>query len=155
MVEDFELNIEKIAALRYKQKTINQFTSKLNCYFLPNLPSLKEQVNTWIEEEIKFLQTEPAFSLPIKAAMQGEDKIQTSLSVSKLALLVRLMVIDKVITNRVVAQVLRVVIRTVATTQAVNIGFSSFESKYHKTDKGTISSVKDMLIRWINILNQL
>jgi hypothetical protein len=87
--------------------------------------------------------------------MEDEDKIQTSLSVSKLALLVRLMVIDKVITNRVVAQVLRVVIRTVATTQAVNIGFSSFESKYHKTDKGTISSVKDMLFRWINILNQL
>jgi hypothetical protein len=69
---------------------------------------LKEQVNTWIEEEIKFLQAESTISLPTKAAMEDEDKIQTSLSVSKLALLVRLMVIDKVITNRVVAQVLRV-----------------------------------------------
>jgi hypothetical protein len=119
------------------------------------MPPLKEQVNCWIEEEIKFLQTEPAFPLPAIEAKEVGNKIETSLSVSKLALLVRLMVIDKVITNRVVAQVLRVVIRTVATSQSENIGFSSFESKYHKTDKGTITAVKDMLFRWINILNQL
>jgi hypothetical protein len=146
---------EKIVALRYQQKTINQLRTKLNCFFSPNMPSLKEQVNSWIEEEIKFLQTEPAFFLPIKATNEEGDKVQTSLSVSKLALLIRLMVIDKVITNRVVAQVLRVVIRTVASSQSENIGFSSFESKYHKTDKGTITAVKDMLFRWINILNQL
>ncbi len=119
------------------------------------MPPLKEQVNTWIEEEIKFLQTEPAFSIPAKTEFESEDKIQTSLSVPKLALLIRLMVIDKVITNRVVAQVLRLVIRTVATTQSENIGFISFESKYHNTDKGTISAIKEMLFRWINILNQL
>jgi hypothetical protein len=39
IAEDYESNNEKIAALRYKQKTINQVTSRLNCYFLPNLPS--------------------------------------------------------------------------------------------------------------------
>jgi hypothetical protein len=64
------------------------------------------------------------------------------------------MVMDKIILNRVVAQVLRIIIRTVSTTQTENIGFSSFESKYHKPDKGTIIAVKDMLFRWINILNK-
>ena len=119
------------------------------------MPSLKEQVSGWIVEEIKFLETDSAFSIPTAGANEGGNKIETSLSVSKLALLVKLMVVDKVITNRVVAQVLRVVIRTVAASQSENIGFSSFESKYHKTDKGTITAVKDMLFRWINILNQL
>ncbi|HEX8357208.1 MAG TPA: hypothetical protein VF610_07355 [Segetibacter sp.] len=155
VTETYNSNKEKIAALRYEQKTINQLSTKLNCYLSPYMPPLKEQVNCWIEEEIKFLQTEPAFPLPAIEAKEVGNKIETSLSVSKLALLVRLMVIDKVITNRVVAQVLRVVIRTVATSQSENIGFSSFESKYHKTDKGTITAVKDMLFRWINILNQL
>jgi hypothetical protein len=155
LTEGFGSSQEKICALRYEQKTMNQLRTKLNCFLSPNMPSLKEQVNSWIEEEIKFLQIEPAFSRPVKTESEIDDKIQTSLSVSKLALLIRLMVIDKIITNRVVAQVLRVVIKTVATTQSDNIGFSSFESKYHKTDKGTVSAVKDMLFRWINILNQL
>lgn len=65
------------------------------------------------------------------------------------------MVIDKVITNRVVAQVLRIVIRTVTTAQTKNITFNSLETKYHNPDRGTISAVKEMLFRWINILNQL
>ncbi len=141
--------------MRCEQKTINQLRMKLNCFLSPNMPSLKEQVNSWIEEEIKFLQTEPVVSVPVKTESETDSKIQTSLSVSKLALLVRLMVIDKIITNRTVAQVLRLISRTFATSQSDNIGFSSFESKYHKTDKGTISAVKDMLFRWINILNQL
>lgn len=155
VTEGLGSNKEKISALRYQQKTMNQMRARLNCFFSPNMPSLKEQVNSWIEEEIKFLQSEPALLLPVKTENDDHDKIQTSLSVAKLALLVRIMVIDKVITNRVVAHVLRVVIRMVATSQSENIGFSSFESKYHKTDKGTISAVKDMLFRWINILNQL
>lgn len=155
VTEPYNSNKEKIAALRFEQKTINQLITTLNCYLSPYMPSLKEQVNSWIEEEIKFLQTEPAFSLPTKTAIEDGDKIQTSLSVSKLALLVRLMVIDKVITNRVVAQVLRILIKTVATAQSENIGFSSFESKYHKADKGTIAAVKEMLFRWISVLNQL
>ncbi len=153
--ESFGLNKEKISALRYEQKNVNQLRSKLNCYLSPNMPSLKEQVNSWLEEEIKFLQTEPTFSVPIKTENEADNKIQTSLSVSKLDLLIRLMVVDKIITNRVVAQVLRIVIRTVASAQAENIGFSSFESKYHKPDRGTISAVKELLFRWIKILNQL
>ncbi len=72
------------------------------------MPPLKEQVNSWIEEEIKFLQTEPTFSPLVKTEKVADDKIQTSLSVSKLALLIRLMVIDKIIINRVVAHILRI-----------------------------------------------
>ncbi len=155
LTESFLNNKEKIAGLRYEQKNINQLITKPNCYLSPSMPSLKEQVNNWIEEEIKFLQTEPSFPILIKTEGEDDDKIQTSLSVTKLALLVKLMVIDKIITNRVVAQVLRIVIRTVTTAQTKNITFNSLETKYHNPDRGTISAVKEMLFRWINILNQL
>ncbi len=155
LTASFLNNKEKIAGLRYEQKNINQLITKPNCYLSPSMPSLKEQVNNWIEEEIKFLQTEPSFPILIKTEGEDDDKIQTSLSVTKLALLVKLMVIDKIITNRVVAQVLRIVIRTVTTAQTKNITFNSLETKYHNPDRGTISAVKEMLFRWINILNQL
>ena len=119
------------------------------------MPSLKEQVNQWIEEEIKFLEAEPAAVPPSKTELEPEEKIHTSLSVAKLALLIRLMVIDKIITNRVVAQVLRIIVRMTTTLQRENIAFGSLETKYHNPDRGTISAVKDMLFRWINILNKL
>lgn len=146
---------EKIMTLRFEQKSINQLRTRLNSYLSSSMPSLKEQVNQWIEEEVKFLEVEPITKALSKVENEPEDKIQTSLSVAKLALLLRLMVIDKIITNRVVAQVLRIAVRTVNTLQKENIAFGSLETKYHNPDKGTISAVKDMLFRWINILNKL
>jgi hypothetical protein len=146
---------KKITVLRFEQKTINQLTTKLHVQISPYLPSLKEQVNRWIEEEIKFLETEPYDIIPLKTEQEQDEKLHLSLSVAKIALLIRLMIIDKVITNRVVAHVLRILVKTVTTMQRENISFGSLETKYHNPDKGTISAVKDMLFRWINILSKL
>lgn len=146
---------EKFATLRYEQKTINQFRTKLHTQLNAAMPSLKEQVNQWMDEEIKFLEAEPPTEAAPKAENGPEDKIHTSLSVAKLALLLRLMVIDNIIVNRVVAQVLRITVRTVSTLHKENIAFGSLETKYHNPDRGTISAVKDMLFKWINILNKL
>lgn len=49
---------EKIAALRFEQKNINQLSEKLNCHLSSTIPSLKDQVNHWIDEEIKFLEVD-------------------------------------------------------------------------------------------------
>jgi len=62
---------------------------------------------------------------------------------------------DKIITNRVVAHVLRIAVKVFTTLQKENIAFGSLETKYHNPDRGTICAVKDMLFRWINILNKL
>ncbi|HZH95183.1 MAG TPA: hypothetical protein VEY06_04825, partial [Flavisolibacter sp.] len=149
LTEDQPTKRDKIAALRYEQKTINQMSTKLNTVLNRGMPALKEQVSHWIEEEIKFLEAAPVPETLRKGEAEGEDKIQTSLSVAKLALLLRLMVIDKIITNRVVAQVLRIIVKTVATLHTENISFGSLETKYHNPDRGTITAVKDMLFRWI------
>lgn len=153
--ESLNSKVEKIAALRYEQKSINQLTTRLTAQLTSNMPSLKEQVNQWIEEEIKFLETEQAFLKPAKPDIELEDKIQTSLSVAKLALLIRLMILDKIILNRVVAHALRMVVKIFSTAHQENISFGSLETKYHNPDRGTISAVKDMLFRWINILSKL
>ena len=155
LTEPLNSKAEKIAALRYEQKNINQLTTKLSSQLTANMPSLKEQVNQWIEEEIKFLESEQTLVKPLKPETESEEKIQTSLSVAKVALLIRLMVLDKVITNRVVAHALRMVARTFATAHRENISYGSLETKYHNPDRGTISAVKDMLFRWINILSKL
>ena len=154
-IEDLSNRRDKVVALRYEQKIINQLRTKLKTIFNERMPALKEQVVAWIEEERRFFEMAPATEAPAKTETEPEDKIQTALSVARLALLLRLMVIDKIITNRVVAQMLRIVVKLVSTEKVEAISFRSLETKYHNPDRGTISAVKDMLFRWINILNRL
>jgi hypothetical protein len=146
---------EKIAALRYEQKNINQLPLKPNCCYDLSMPWLKDQINGWIDEEVKFLEN---MQLPAKVANnqnENEDKIHTSLSVAKLAVLLRLLVIDKIIINRTVAPMLRVAAKIFTTLKTDDISFGSLETKYHASDKATINAVKDMLFKWINILGKL
>ena len=155
ITEELSTNQEKIAALRFEQKKINQLSLKPNCCYNPNMPSLKDQVNGWINEEVKFLVN---IQLPEKVRNnlnENEDKIHTSLSVAKLAVLLRLLVIDKIIINRTVAPMLRVAAKIFTTLQTDDISFGSIETKYHAPDKATINAVKDMLFKWINILGKL
>jgi len=119
------------------------------------MPSLKEQVNGWIYEEVKFLENDHLIEKIENGTGENENKIHTSLSVAKLALLIRLLVIDKIIINRTVAPMLRIMTKLFATLQREEISFGSMETKYHAPDKATISAVKDILFKWINILNKL
>ena len=155
LTAELPTNQEKIAALRFEQKKINQLPLKPNCCYNPNMPSLKEQINGWIDEEVKFLEN---VQLPEKVAdklNENEDKIHTSLSVAKLAVLLRLLVIDKIIINRTVAPMLRVAAKIFTTLQKDDISFGSLETKYHTPEKATINAVKDLLFKWINILGRL
>ncbi len=155
LTESLDTKQEKISVLRFEQKTINQLTTKLNVQLSAYMPSLKQQLSQWIEEEIKFLERGPQEIILSKQESEQDEKLHLSLSVAKIALLLRLMIIDKVITNRIVAQVLRIMVKTVTTLHKENISFGSLETKYHNPDRGTISAVKDMLFRWINILGKL
>jgi len=146
---------EKIALLSYELKKVNQFFSTSKNAFLQYLPSVKEQVGNWIIEEIRFLEKG---TLPIEYAntlSEPDHKINTSLSVAKLAVIIRLLVVDKVIINRTIAPMLRIVTKTFSTLQKDDISIGSLETKYHAPDKATIIAVKDMMFKWINILGRL
>lgn len=146
---------EKIAMLSYELKKVNQFFSISKNALVQYLPSVKEQVGNWIIEEIRFLEKG---MLPIEYAntlSEHDNKIHTSLSVAKLAVIIRLLVVDKIIINRTVAPMLRIVTKTFSTLQKDDISISSLETKYHAPDKATINAVKDLLFKWINILGRL
>ena len=146
---------EKIGLLSYELKKVNQFFGTPKNGFLQFVPSVKEQVGNWIIEEIRFLEKG---TLPIEYAntlSESDNKIHTSLSVAKLAVIIRLLVVDKIIINRTVAPMLRIVTKTFSTLQKDDISIGSLETKYHAPDKATINAVKDILFKWINILGKL
>lgn len=146
---------EKILMLRSELKTINQLPVRVNYYFDENMPSLKEQVSTWITEEIKYCEAGHFTQVANSTGTEPENKINTTLSVAKLGLLIRLLVVDKIIINRTVAPMLRTVAKTFTTLQREEISFGSLETKYHAPDKATIDVMKDMLHKWIHILSKL
>ncbi len=146
---------EKIQMLRTELKSINQLPVRVNYYFDDNMPSLKEQVSTWITEEIKYCEAGHFMQVTTLSGSEPENKINTTLSVAKLGLLIRLLVVDKIIINRTVAPMLRTVAKTFTTLQREEISFGSLETKYHAPDKATIDVMKDMLHKWIHILTKL
>jgi len=146
---------ERIRLLKQQQKAINQVVVRLNCYWENSMPPLKDQLNGWLNEEILFIDSGTASTANQNGAVESYDKVQTSLSVAKLALILRVLVIDKIIINRQVAPVLRTITKVFATLQKDDISFGSMETKYHAPDKATITNVRDMLFKWINILGKL
>lgn len=146
---------QKTALLRLEQKKINQWPVKMDCFFSAFMPSLKEQVNGWINEEVKFYESGYSSQVAETSGLEIESKIQTSLSVAKLAVVVRLLVVDKIIINRTIAPMLRVVAKLFTTLQRDEISFVSLEAKYHAPDKASVTAVRDMLFKWIKILDKL
>jgi len=55
LAEPLNTTKEKVGALRFEQKNFNQLPSRLVGNLNSDMPSLREQINHWIEEEIKFL----------------------------------------------------------------------------------------------------
>jgi hypothetical protein len=149
------LKSEKINFLRMELKTINQLPVRVNYCFDENMPSLKEQVSTWIGEEIKYCEAGNFIQASNSSVTDPENKINTTLSVAKLGLLIRLLVVDKIIVNRTVAPMLRTVAKMFTTLQREEISFGSLETKYHAPDKATIGMMKEMLQKWIHILGKL
>lgn len=146
---------EKINLLRSELKSISQLPVRINYYFDENMPSLKEQVSAWIAEEIKYCEAGNFIQVANSSGIDPENKINTTLSVAKLGLLIRLLVVDKIIVNRTMAPMLRTVAKTFTTLQREEISFGSLETKYHAPDKATIGMMKEMLQKWIHILGKL
>lgn len=155
LTEDILTRKEKMSVLYYEQKLINQLPALVNNGYTTDMPSLKEQVTSWINEEVKYLEKDCLQVNMGNTFPDSENKINTSLSVAKLAVLIRLLVVDKIIINRQVAPMLRVIAKTFTTLQKDEISFGSLETKYHAPDKATINTVRDMLFKWINILGKL
>ena len=143
---------ERIQFLKQEQKTIDQVIVKLNSCWTDDMPPLKKKINGWLNEEIQFIKSGTSALTNPNIITENCDKIYTSLSVAKLALLIRLLVVDKIVINRTAAPMLRVVTKVFTSLQKDSISFGNLETKFHTPDKATINATRDMIFKWIDIL---
>jgi hypothetical protein len=154
-VRKFTTNLDAISFLLSEEGRIGKLKMKSGISFDNQQPSIKKQLSDWITEERKQLKFKDRKAADKDLLLDPESKVQTSLSVAKLAVLIRLMVVDKVIINKSVAPMLRTVTKLFTTLQKDEISFGSLETKYHAPDKSTLNTMKEMMQKWVGILGKL
>lgn len=141
--------------LRDEQLRIAGLNMKHGASFDLNEPSVKKQLSDWTMEEIKRQELNSRKKAGTDIRLEPEEKIQTSLSVAKLAALLRLLVADKIIINKTVAPMLRTISKLFTTLQKDEISFGSLETKYHAPDKATLNMMKEILQKWVVLTGKL
>jgi hypothetical protein len=154
-LDKFQTSVDAVQFLHSEQNRITQLKMKPGISFDNQHPSIKRQLADWIADEIKREELKNLKDTNKDLLIAPESKIQTSLSVAKLAVLIRLMVVDKLIINRNVAPMLRTVTKLFTTLQKDEISFGSLETKYHAPDKATLNTMKEMMQKWVIILGKL
>jgi hypothetical protein len=154
-VQGFTTIEDGLSFLQEQLATVAKFKTKAGYFFEPHIPSVKQQLAAWISQEIKNYEIIKNNIGGNEFVIELESKIQTSFSVAKLAVLIRLLVADKIIINKSVAPMLRTVARLFTTLQKDEISFGSLETKYHAPDKNTINIIKEMLQKWVALTGKL
>lgn len=137
-------------------KLINQLPVKPGLIYKPGLPTLKEQIGSWICEELYYLEKKQKLILPFTIQNEkNEDsygKIHTDLSVSQLALGVKLLLDAKVITNKNSTEIMSIVARSFKTDRQEVISEDSLRNKSYNFETSTVEKVKDKIIGLLNIV---
>lgn len=154
-IETMPLHTDRLLFLQSKFASINLLNLKSLTSFDNKQPSIKKQMADWLITEIKHIESIERKTSNTDLQIAPESKIQTTLSVAKLAVLIRLMVVDKIIINQPIAPALRTVSKLFTTLQKDEISYGSLETKYHAPDKNTINMMKEMLQKWVSIVWKL
>ncbi len=137
-------------------KIANQRRCKLNMAYIPDLPSLKEQLVTWIEEEINYLAKKVNLSSKPHDLFNQENlsnvKIESGVSVSQLSYFFRLVSEVGIINHSNQSDIIRFVADSFQTPKTKDISMDSVRNKFYNVDDATISALKDFTIKILNKL---
>lgn len=143
--------IEKLA---WFYKNISQAQVKPGVSYKPKQKPLKENLLEWIDEEMGFLEKRKqlTLNLPVNKyeGLPLDFKINTNLSVSQLAYLIKLFMESGVMLNRNQREVLRFMSQFTRTKRAENVSAESLRTKFYNVEHNTKETVKDILIDMVN-----
>lgn len=152
-LENLPTDTEKIKELYKNLKSNNQKFLYLQNRLIPHLPSVKEQINAWIEEEIHYLNQKKIVDAFTGAAIQipePEEKILTSFSVPQLGYFFGLLFQNNIMHAKSQKAFFRFVSKNFKTKITDNISVDSLNSKYYNPELGTIELVRQKLIDLLN-----
>jgi len=148
-----DTEIETLELMFHYLKFYNQSKNKLGVSYKENLPEIKFQIYTWLEEEIEFLSRKRELTKKIEHRNESngnQNKIHLDLSVAQLAYAINLLIKIGFIKNNNLKEVLQVATELIKTDMTEKISFDSLRSKYYNVETSTTEAVK---VKIENLLN--
>ncbi len=126
---------------------------------LPGSPSAKEALVSMIQQEIKYLNQQQntlaaIYGSQTAASASPKSTVLTTLSVSQLAVLFRLLIDCRIIEHSNQAELFRMVAGAFKTTRAANISADSLSSKFYSPDTAAINIIKEHLHQMLTQLRK-
>lgn len=151
-LETQENNIKKINILYRFLKNYNQKQSRNTLKYKPNLPCLKEQIISWIEEEIEYLSKKMKLETN-QAISNNEEKIKflTGLSVAQLSYFFGLLMETGIIKHKNQTDVFRFISENFKTNNTEKISVDSIKVKYYNVESTTKNVLREKIIELVGL----
>jgi len=153
-LERVDSDIEKIDLLYNLLKKFNQSRTNIFRKFNQKIPPIKEQLTSWIEEEIDYLSKKKSLGMNNTAntiSSAPKVRIQTNLSVAQLTYFFKLLIKVKIIIHKNNAEVFRFVAENFITKSSTQISAGSVKSKFHNVEITTIRAIRAYIIELMNL----
>jgi hypothetical protein len=150
ILEAMDSEMEKTDLLYHLLKKFNQCRDKNFRKLTQKIPSIKEQLISWVEEEIEYLRRKKNLDIKNSALAtnsQARVKIQTNLSVAHFSYFNKLLMQADVISHNNNNEFFRFITDNYKTKTTENISPDSFKSKYHNVEANTVIAVKQVLLK--------
>lgn len=135
-------------------KNLNQFPKRQGQAFDSNIPSVHDQLRTWLVEEINFLEKNiqllPAISETRTDPEPDVEKLTTALSVAGLSFGIKLLLDAGIIIKSNTSEVMRLVSKSFRTENVDDISEDSLRNKVYNVEPRAVEGVKGMVIKLLN-----
>lgn len=154
-VKSKDTSASKILVLRLNLKQYRQKIIKNNIAFLNHRHNIKDQVISWINDELEF--TERSQQYPDKAKTKllsspTDERINLDLSVDQFAVLMRIAIEKRIITNDEFKPVLNILSKVISTKKAPSPSVGNLWNGAYRYELNDIGDIKSNLKKWLNSL---
>ncbi|SNB04510.1 conserved hypothetical protein [Flavobacterium psychrophilum] len=149
-----ENNIQKIDVLYRELKNYNQKQTRNFTRYNQKVPSIKEQIINWIEEEIEYLTKKIKLEAnQLTSVSNNEEKIKflTGLSVAQLSYFFGLLMEAGIINHKNQTDVFRFISENFKTNNTDKISVDSIKVKYYNVESSTKKAVREKIIELIGL----
>lgn len=153
-IQGLESNIQKIDKLYLLLKCYNQKQIKNAKKYKTNLPTIKEQITGWLDEEIDYCNRKINLdSNEFSLAKEGgaKTKFLSILSVAQLSCFFGLLMETEIIKHKNQTDVLKFVAQNFRTKNVEKISLDSLRVKYYNVETGTKTAIKEKIIELLNL----
>ncbi|MCT4588330.1 MAG: hypothetical protein N4A71_10945 [Carboxylicivirga sp.] len=147
----------QILKLKYFLKNVKQISTAVDKAYLPLKPSLKKYLIKWLTQEIKYIENSchiSEYSQAIHQNTKAPLKIKSNLSVSKLALFLRLSVESGVFAPENKRDLLRHFANNFSSAKTDTNSFDSLHNKFYSPDQRSLEVIKKLVLKQLNFIQE-